>query len=139
MSHSQWLDFGADQFYQRHMAYLGGRRDIWYVPMGPLYAYKTTVDRTEVRAIEAPAHAARFAVFNDLDPKIYQNSITLQFTAPAGAHVLSGGKSLPERGSGLTDRWSDEYFRREGKTLYVTVRPNTTPRAPVKERSRGQA
>jgi hypothetical protein len=134
MSHSQWLDFGPDEFYQRHMAYLGGRRDIWYAPMGPLYAYKIVVDRTEVRAIspaprkpwseKAPA-GARFAVFNDLDPKIYQNSITLQFTAPAGAHVLSGGKSLPERGNGLTDRWSDEYFRREGKTLYVTVRPNT--------------
>ena len=125
MSHSQWLDFGPDEFYQRHMAYLGGRRDVWYAPMGPLYAYKTVVDRTEVRPIQAPAHAARFAVFNDLDPKIYLNSITLQFTAPAKTRVFSGGKPLAERETGLTDRWSDEYFRREGKALYVTVRPNT--------------
>jgi hypothetical protein len=125
MSHSQWLDFGPDQFYQRHMAYIGGRRDVWYVPMGLLYAYKTVVDRTQVRPVEAPAQVARFAVFNDLDPKIYLNSITLQFTAPAKTRVFSSGKPLAERETGLTDRWGDEYFRREGETLYVTVRPNT--------------
>jgi len=125
MSHSQWLDFGPDDFYQRHLAYLGGRRDVWYVPMGLLYAYKTAADRTEVRAIESAPAVTRFAVFNDLDPKIYRNSITLQFKAPAGTRVLAGGKPLPERQAGVTDRWSDEYFRRDGGTVYVTLRPNT--------------
>jgi peptidoglycan/xylan/chitin deacetylase (PgdA/CDA1 family) len=125
MSHSQWLDFGPDDFYQRHLAYLARRRDVWYVPMGLLYAYKTVLDRTEVRALDAPAGAARFAIFNDLDPKIYRNSLTLQFIAPANAHVLAGGKPLTERQAGLTDRWSEEYFRREGGTVYVTLRPNT--------------
>ena len=125
MSHSQWLDFGPDDFYQRHLAYLARRRDVWYVPMGLLYAYKTVLDRTEIRALDAPAGAARFAIFNDLDPRIYRNSLTLQFVAPANAHVLAGGKPLPERQTGLTDRWSDEYFRREGGTVYVTLRPNT--------------
>jgi hypothetical protein len=125
MSHAQWLDFGPGDFYQRHLAYLGGRRDVWYVPMGLLYAYRTVADRTEVRSLDASSGAARFAVFNDLDPKIYWNSITLQFAAPANARVLAGGKPLAERQTSLTDRWSDEYFRRDGTTLYVTVRPNT--------------
>jgi len=107
------------------LAYLARRRDVWYVPMGLLYAYKTVLDRTEIRALDAPAGAARFAIFNDLDPKIYRNSLTLQFVAPANAHVLAGGKPLPERQTGLTDHWSDEYFRREGGTVYVTLRPNT--------------
>jgi hypothetical protein len=126
MSHAQWLDFGPDDFYQRHLAYLAGRRDVWYVPMGLLYAYKTVLDRTEVRSLEAAPGVARFAVFNDLDPKIYANSITLEFAAPPGTRVFAAGKPLAERQSGLTDRWRDEYVRREGGTVYVTVRPNTT-------------
>jgi len=125
MSHAQWLNFGPGDFYQRHLAYLSGRRDVWYVPMGLLYAYKTVSDRTEVRALDARSGAARFAVFNDLDPKIYPNSITLQFAGPDNARVLAGGKPLPERQTGLTDAWRDEYCRRDGATLYVTVQPNT--------------
>ena len=125
MSHAQWLDFAPGKFYQRHMAHLGGRRDIWYVPMGLLYAYKTVVDRTTVQTIDAPQGVARFAVFNDLDPKIYLNSITLEFTAPANMAVSLRGKPLRERPSGvMTDRWNEEYYRREGNTLYVTMRPN---------------
>lgn len=126
MSHAQWLDFGENEFYQRHMAYIGGRKDVWYVPTGLLYAYKTALDRTEVRPLEATQGAiARFAVVNDLDPKIYRNSITLQFAAPANVTVTANGKALPARKAGPTTRWDEEYVRREGRTLFVTVRPNT--------------
>ena len=53
MSHPQWLDYGADGFYERHLAHISRRRDVWYVPMGPLYAYRTIHDRTEVRPAKA--------------------------------------------------------------------------------------
>jgi len=125
MSHAQWLDFGPDDFYQRHLAHLAGRPDVWYVPTGLLYAYKTVLDRTEVYALDAPEGVARFAVFNDLDPNIYRNSITIEFAAPSNVRVLNGGKPVPERQAGLTDRWSEEYFRRDGRTVYITLRPNT--------------
>ena len=45
MSHPQWLDYGPDGFYERHLAHIARRRDVWYVPMGPLYAYHTIHER----------------------------------------------------------------------------------------------
>src|SRR4029077_18883338 len=110
MSHPQWLDFGAAGFYERHLAHISRRRDVWYVPMGPLYAYRTIHDRTEVR----PLGAGRFEVTNGLDSKIYSGSVTLDFLAPAGAAILSNGKRLAEQ-SGAADRWDQEYFRRDGE------------------------
>jgi peptidoglycan/xylan/chitin deacetylase (PgdA/CDA1 family) len=126
MSHPQWLDYGADGFYERHLAHIARRPDIWYVPMGPLYAYHTIHEQTEVRALQQGGTKARFEATNSLDPKIYSGSITLEFIAPAGSTILSNGKKLAERTGGVTDRWDQEYFRREGERLYVTVRSRTT-------------
>ena len=126
MSHPQWLDFGPDGFYERHLAHVGRHADVWYVPMGPLYAYRTIHDRTHVRAIGG-GRGARFEVASGLDPKIYTGSITLEFEAPSGVAVLSHGRTLAEQPAGaMTDRWDREYLRREGGRLYVTVSSNTT-------------
>jgi peptidoglycan/xylan/chitin deacetylase (PgdA/CDA1 family) len=126
LSHPQWLDYGVDQFYQQHLAHIGRRADIWYVPMGPLYAYRTVLDKTEVRALEPKGLTDRFAVYNDLDPKMFTNSITLEFSFrnTTQVHIQAGGKPLPEKTKGLTDRWDAEYFRREGKRAWVTIHPN---------------
>jgi peptidoglycan/xylan/chitin deacetylase (PgdA/CDA1 family) len=124
MSHPQWLDYGADGFYERHLAHISRRRDVWYVPMGPLYAYRTIHDKTEVRPLGAAGAKARFEVANSLDSGIYSGSITLDFVSPAGAAILSNGKKLPEQTS-VTDRWDQEYFRRDGEHVYVTVRSKT--------------
>ena len=56
----------------------------------------------------------------------HSGSITLEFAAPEKLKVMSNGKLLAERTGGITDHWNDEYFRREGERLYVTVVPNTT-------------
>src|SRR5205807_796118 len=69
---------------------------------------------------------ARFEVSNRLEPKIYGGSITLEFLAPAGVAILSNGKTVPEQTADVTDRWDQEYFRRDGEHVYVTVRSNTT-------------
>ena len=126
MSHPQWLDYGPEGFYERHLAHISRRRDVWYVPMGPLYAYHTIFERTEVRPLSSGAAKASFAVSNKLDPKIYNGSITLEFRAPAGMAILSNGRRLAERTNEMTDRWNQEYLRRDGDHLYVTVLPNTT-------------
>jgi hypothetical protein len=94
--------------------------------MGPVYAFKTIVDRTDVRQLSNGGAKARFAVSNTLDRKIYSGSLTLEFTAPPTIAVLSGGAKLAERGKTVTDRWNEEYVRREGDRLFVTVRSNTT-------------
>jgi len=126
MSHPQSLDFGPDGFYEKHLSHISRRPDVWYVPMGPVYAFKTIVDRTDVRQLSNGGAKARFAVSNTLDRKIYSGSLTLEFTAPPTISVLSGGAKLAERGKTFTDRWNEEYVRREGDRLFVTVRSNTT-------------
>jgi len=126
MSHPQSLDFGPDGFYEKHLSHISRRPDVWYVPMGPVYAFKTIVDRTDVRQLSNGGAKARFAVSNTLDRKIYSGSLTLEFTAPPTISVLSGGAKLAERGKAVTDRWNEEYVRREGDRLFVTVRSNTT-------------
>lgn len=122
-AHAMWIEFGPDGFYERHMAHVGGRADVWYVPMGPLYAYHTLVQRTKIRPL--PGKTARFAVYNDLDPKIYNGSVTLEFSAPAKTRVNVKGRALPERGRTAVLRWNEEFVRRDAGVLYVTVRPNT--------------
>jgi peptidoglycan/xylan/chitin deacetylase (PgdA/CDA1 family) len=127
LSHPQWLDFGPDGFYERHLAHIGRRNDVWYVPMGPLYAYRTLADTTEVvRGSAGGGARAVFHVNTTLDLTIYNGSITLEFEAPAGARVSSSGRTLAEEPPGRTDRWTGEYIRRDGSRLFVTVRPNTT-------------
>jgi len=125
MSHPQWLDYGEDGFYERHLAHIARRSDIWYVPMGPLYAYHTIYEKTEVRMLKPEKAKARFELANQLDPKIYSGSITLDFIAPAETIVLSNGKKLVAQSGPVTDHWDREYFRRDGEHLYVTAGSRT--------------
>jgi peptidoglycan/xylan/chitin deacetylase (PgdA/CDA1 family) len=123
MSHPQWLDFGPKGFYEKHLSYVSGKPDVWYVPMGPLYAYKAIYEGTEV----TPSGRQTFTVANKLDRKIYNGSITLDFIAPAGVKILTKGKALTEKPKGaMTNRWTGEYFRRDRDHVYVTVSSNTT-------------
>jgi hypothetical protein len=122
MSHAQWLDFGPDAFYERHLAHIGNRSDIWYVPTGILYSYKASADRTKVRPMKS---GAKFVVSHDLDPKIHRSSVTLEFNAPGVKSVTASGRALAERKDAPLLRWDGQYFRRAGDTLYVTVQPNT--------------
>jgi peptidoglycan/xylan/chitin deacetylase (PgdA/CDA1 family) len=124
LSHPQWLDYGEDKFYERHLAYIGRRSDVWYVPMGPLYAYRAVSERTEVHALEPKASAERFAVCNDLDSKIFNNSLTLEFSAPEMAAPFVNGKPIRQWNPQETHRWDREYFWRKGENLFVTLRPN---------------
>jgi peptidoglycan/xylan/chitin deacetylase (PgdA/CDA1 family) len=126
MSHPQSLDFGPEGFYEQHLAHISRRPDVWYVPMGPVYAFKTIVDATEVRPLASSGGRPGFSVSNTLDRKIYSGSLTLEFAVPAGMSVFSAGKKLEEPRRRLTDRWDEEYVRREGDRVFVTVRPTTT-------------
>lgn len=126
MSHPQSLDFGPDGFYEKHLSHISRKPDVWYVPMGPVYAFHKIVESTEVKPLSRGTAKARFAVSNTLDPKIYSGSLTLDFTGPAGVTVTSNSKKLTEKTTGLTDRWNEEYVRRDGEHLYVTVQSNTT-------------
>jgi peptidoglycan/xylan/chitin deacetylase (PgdA/CDA1 family) len=124
LSHPQMLEFGEDRFYERHLAHIAGRHDVWYLPMGPLYAYRILSERTLVRRLSSTGPATKFAVFNSLDPRIYNGSITLEFRAEAGTTVIAGGRELPEHPAGPVTGWTGEYVRRSGQNLLVTVRPN---------------
>jgi peptidoglycan/xylan/chitin deacetylase (PgdA/CDA1 family) len=126
LSHPQWLDFGPEGFYERHLAHIARRDDVWYVPMGPLYAFKTMSDEAEVTPVTARGARAAFRVQTTLDTKVYNGSLTLEFKAPAGVTVTASGRKLTERAPGATDRWTGEYVRRDGERLFVTVKPNTT-------------
>src|SRR5262245_21911234 len=126
MSHPQSLDFGPEGFYEKHLAHISRRPDVWYVPMGPVYAFKTIADATEVRPLASSGGRPRFSVSNTLDRRIYSGSLTLEFAVRAGMSVFSAGKKLEEPRRRLTDRWDEEYVRREGDRVFVTVRPNTT-------------
>jgi hypothetical protein len=127
MTHPSLLDFGPDQFFEKHLAYIAGRPDVWYVPTGPLYAYQIVRENTIVTPLGPRDGWERFAVHHNLDPKIYDNAVTLTFTIPAAAkvEVRAGGKAVPEKAAKLTDRWNVEYSRRDGGSMLVTIRPNT--------------
>ena len=133
LSHPAWLDYGADKFYERHLAHIGKRSNVWYVPMGPLYAYRRVANETQVQMLAPHGTKARFAVYNQLDPKVYPNSITLEFANPRRrkrsltgvVEVSAGGNTLEEGGQGPTDRWDAQYVRRAGDQMFVTVKPNT--------------
>jgi len=127
VSHPQWLEYGSGRFYEQHLAHVGGRADIWYVPLGPLYTYRTVVEKTEVKPLEPRGSKGRFAVYNHLDPKVFTNCITLQFSVPETPRlkVIANGRPLEERQGGISDRWDHEYFRRAGQSVLVTIRPGT--------------
>lgn len=125
VSHPQMLDYGTDAFYERHLAHIGGRADLWYVPMGPLYAFRTLSMETKVRQLRSASGAARFAVYSALDPKIYNGSITFEFETRVPVTVLAHGRKLAEHRPGPVTRWDGEYLRSAGKNLLITVRPNT--------------
>jgi hypothetical protein len=79
-----------------------------------------------VRPLASSGGRPGFSVSNTLDRKIYSGSLTLEFAVPAGMSVFSAGKKLEEPRRRLTDRWDEEYVRREGDRVFVTVRPTTT-------------
>jgi hypothetical protein len=125
-THPSLLDFGPDAFFEKHLAHIAGRPDVWYVPLGPLYAYRIVREDTVVTPIGPREEWQRFAVHNSLDPEVYDNAVTLSFTIPAAARVSvrAGGHALAPKAKPLTDQWNAEYFRRAGATTFVTVRPN---------------
>ena len=127
VSHPQWLDYGPDNFFEKHLAYLGGRNDIWYVPLGPLYAYQLVAENTIVSRLKAVNGLERFVVYNMLDPRIYRNSITLEFKATTDTkiRVLLEGKDLPEHAEGPTKEGSANYYRLSNDSILVTVQPNS--------------
>jgi peptidoglycan/xylan/chitin deacetylase (PgdA/CDA1 family) len=129
LSHPQMLDYGPESFYEQHLSHLAGRDDIWYVPIGPLYAYRKLFEETQVQGLKAKTRAtrrARFAVFNHLDGEIYNGSITLKFrtSGVTTIKIVVDGKALEERAGGQVDRWDGQYFRISGEDLLVTLRPN---------------
>jgi peptidoglycan/xylan/chitin deacetylase (PgdA/CDA1 family) len=125
VSHPQMLDYGLDSFYERHLAHVGGRADVWYVPMGPLYAYSTLSKETFVRQLRPTGNGVRFAVYNSLDPEIYNGSVTLEFRTQTPVTVMANGSRLAERAFGPVTRWDGAYLRVAGYSLLITVRPNT--------------
>jgi peptidoglycan/xylan/chitin deacetylase (PgdA/CDA1 family) len=127
MTHPSLLDFGPDQFFEKHLAYIAGRPDVWYVPTGPLYAYQIVRENTVVTPLGPKDGWERFAVHHNLDPKIYDNAVTLAFAIPAATkiEVRAGGRTVPDKTAKLTDRWNVEYARQDGNALLVTMRPNT--------------
>ena len=121
MTHPAWLDFGPDAFYERHLKHIAGRKDVWYVPLGPLYAYRQAREKTQVSET-APG---RFEV--SLDPQVYATSVTLAFeTGGAPVTVLANGKPLAERAGRMLDRWDAEFWERDGSRLLVSVKPPAT-------------
>ncbi len=125
LSHPQMIDYGRDSFYERHLSYIAGREDIWYVPMGPLYAYRGLCEQTQVQALKPAGAIARFAIFNRLDNKIFNGSITLRFRSSAPQRVRVDGKELSECAAGPVARWDGQYFRIDGRDLLVTIQTNT--------------
>lgn len=128
VSHPQWLDYGPESFYEQHLRHLGGRPDVWYVPLGPLYAYQAVAENTVVARIGSEAGRERFFVYHRLDPRVYPNSVTLEFelSHPAALGIYVDGTRLAERDPSLpTDRWDGQYFRREGERWWITLKPNS--------------
>lgn len=125
VTHPRWLDYGPTGFYEQHLAHIGGRDDLWYVPMGPLYAYRVLSEHASVQPLTPNGARARVAVFHRLDPNIYNGSITLEFQTSAPVRIVAGGAELSERAAGPVQRWDGQYYRRVGDTLLLTIRPNT--------------
>jgi len=125
MTHPQMIDYGADSFYEQHLAHVAGREDIWYVPMGPLYAYRTLSEQTRIEPLQTAGMGARFVVFNQLDRKVYNGSITLRFRRSVAMQVTVNGNELAEYTAGPVARWDEQYFRRDGEDFLVTIQPNS--------------
>ena len=123
VSHPAWLEFGADAFYEQHLKHLAHRADVWYVPFGPLYAYRQLAASVKV----TPLGKGKFDIKSDLDLNVYNGAVTLAFEISNSIRQVRIGKEpMVERPAGATDRWDEQYFRREGTALYVTVRPDVT-------------
>ena len=128
VSHPAWLDYGASNFYEQHLSHLSDRHDVWYVPLGPLYAFQVLTENTVISPIQDVKNSQRWAIYNDLDPQIYDQSITLEFRIPAQRPVMisSGGFPLRKRKKEqLVDEWDAEYYKREGDKTLITLHPNT--------------
>lgn len=116
MSHPQWLEYGGEAFYEAHLRYIGNREDVWYVPLGPLYAYRELRESVEVKA-----QGKRFVLGTKLDRKVYDGSVTLEFVGK-GKPVLDG-VAVAERARGTVLVWKGAWFRQVGERVFVTVPP----------------
>ncbi|MBL8177189.1 MAG: polysaccharide deacetylase family protein [Bryobacterales bacterium] len=119
MSHPQWLDYGPEAFYEAHLRHIGNRIDIWYVPLGPLYAYRTLRDSLEVKP-----QGKRFQLRTALNRKIYNGSVTLEFISTGKPHL--DGAPLPERPLSALRQWNGAFYTRAANRLWVTVPPAGT-------------
>lgn len=123
LTHPNWLDYEPGSFYERHIRHIARRGDVWYVPIGPLYAYRTVVERTRVH----PLDDARFAVTHDLSPRVFPNSVTIEFDTGGRevASVRTARGELAPRSAGPSYGWDDEFYRLDNGRLLITLRPNT--------------
>ncbi|PYT26358.1 MAG: hypothetical protein DMG57_21770 [Acidobacteria bacterium] len=124
MSHPQWLDYGPGKFYETAFGAYSRPSGYLVCAHGALYTYHTVRESTLVRALDPKQSKGRFATYNNLDPHVYMNAITLEFDAGPATGIFPNGRAINERSLGVTDRWNEEYFRREDARIYLTVRPN---------------
>ena len=123
LTHPSWLDYDEGNFYEQHLSHIARRDDVWYVPIGPLYAYRDVVGHTKIHSLGE----GRFAIVHDLSPIVYPNSVTLEFEVDAAKswEMRTADGVLPTQAGGPTYGWDREYARQDGKRLLVTVHPNT--------------
>lgn len=119
MSHPQWLDYGLEAFYEAHLRHVGNRGDVWYVPLGPLYAYRELRESAQIKG-----KGKRFEVSTPMDRKIYNGSITLEFRSKQTP--VFNGTALVERKPRALMQWTGAFYRREGERLWVTIPPAGT-------------
>lgn len=96
---------------------------------GPALASSQALrENTVISRIKSKGDWERFAVYSNLDPGIYAGSVTLELTIPDAkeVEVLSTDRPLPNwKTEDLTDRFDVEYVRRDGRSILVTIKPNT--------------
>ena len=103
VSHPALLDYGPDGFYERHLAHVGGRAEVWYVPIDRAMPIALCSTETSVRQLRRTGGTPRFAVCNSLDAKIYNGSLTLEFQTRMPVTAIADlAKSLP---STLRSQW----------------------------------
>lgn len=101
MSHAQWLDLADRAYYDQHLKHVGGREDVWYVPIGPLYAYHARAEKARVSGSGTEFRVSEIAE---------GGLVTLEFRAGAEWKPKAAGASV----------------RQAGDRVYVTVPTGST-------------
>jgi hypothetical protein len=118
MPHPQWLDYGADKFFEQHLAHIGRRTDVWYVPLDPLYVYEIARERTVVSPLRRPQQPGREGLRQQRHTRVHHSRCEK-------THSALWRKDRAGKERKLTDHWDMEYFRRDRDSTLVTIRPNT--------------